>query len=424
MRRLIESGAVKGSNFVQVGLRGYWPPVDVFAWMQEHGLRWHLMREIEDRGSEAVIADAIAEALDGPDSVYLSIDIDVIDPGLAPGHRHARAGRHADPRGAPGDPPDRRRRCDLCGMDIVEVSPPYDHAETTAMAANRAALEAISALAVKKRAGRTVRWEPAGAVTGGRRREASGPESEADALARLYDLDLAEDPGDDIDLYLALAERTGGPILELAAGTGRIVRPLAAAGYAVTAVDLDPAMLARLGKPLAADHAGGRRPHDLAAEPPGVQACDPRPQRAVPDGRAPPPAGGDRSAGGRARAGGVAVVDIWLPDATDLARYDQRLLLDYIRTDPASGHTVTKTVAALHDAATATVLLTAIYDEGPPGGPAVRWIRRDLLRLIGAGELVDLARAAGLEVETLAGDYGLEPLGPGAERAILIAHRP
>jgi arginase family enzyme len=43
-------------------------------------------------------------------------------------------------------------------MDIVEVSPPYDVAETTAMAAHRAALEAISALAVKKAAGRSVRF--------------------------------------------------------------------------------------------------------------------------------------------------------------------------------------------------------------------------------------------------------------------------
>jgi agmatinase len=47
---------------------------------------------------------------------------------------------------------------DLAGMDIVEVSPPYDHAETTAMIANRAALEAISALAVRRRAGKQVRW--------------------------------------------------------------------------------------------------------------------------------------------------------------------------------------------------------------------------------------------------------------------------
>ncbi len=159
MRRLIESGAVKGSNFVQVGLRGYWPPVDVFEWMQAHGLRYHLMREIEDRGSEAVVADAIAEALDGPDSVYLSIDIDVIDPGLAPGTGTP------EPGGMLTREVLRAIRqivaaVDLCGMDIVEVSPPYDHAETTAMAANRAALEAISALAVKKRSGRVVRWEP------------------------------------------------------------------------------------------------------------------------------------------------------------------------------------------------------------------------------------------------------------------------
>jgi agmatinase len=47
----------------------------------------------------------------------------------------------------------------LAGMDIVEVAPPYDHAETTAAAANRAALEAISALAVKRDAGERVRWE-------------------------------------------------------------------------------------------------------------------------------------------------------------------------------------------------------------------------------------------------------------------------
>ena len=81
MRRLIESGAVDGRNFVQVGLRGYWPPPETFTWMEEHGLRWHLMTEIESRGAEAVIADAIAEALDGPDVIYLSVDVDVLDLG-------------------------------------------------------------------------------------------------------------------------------------------------------------------------------------------------------------------------------------------------------------------------------------------------------------------------------------------------------
>ena len=159
MRRLIESGAVAGRNFVQVGLRGYWPPVDVFDWMRAQGMRWHLMREIEERGAEAVIDQAIAEALDGADSVYLSIDIDVIDPGMAPGTGTPE----------PGGMLTREvlravRRIvgavDLAGMDVVEVSPPFDHAEVTAGAANRCVLEAISALAVKKRDGASVRFEP------------------------------------------------------------------------------------------------------------------------------------------------------------------------------------------------------------------------------------------------------------------------
>src|SRR6478735_8927066 len=63
-------------------------------------------------------------------------------------------------------------------------------------------------------------------------------------LARYYDLDLLDDPGD-VDLYLALAARTDGPILELGAGSGRIAVPLAQAGHDVTAVDLDPDMLER-----------------------------------------------------------------------------------------------------------------------------------------------------------------------------------
>jgi formimidoylglutamase len=159
MRRLIESGAVAGKNFVQVGLRGYWPPVETFQWMQEQGLRYHFMREIEERGAEAVIAQAIDEALDGPDYVYLSLDIDVIDPGLAPGTGTP------EPGGMLTREVLRAIRqivgaVDLCGMDIVEVSPPYDHAETTAMAGNRAALEAISALAVRRRDGHPVRWTP------------------------------------------------------------------------------------------------------------------------------------------------------------------------------------------------------------------------------------------------------------------------
>ena len=94
----------------------------------------------------------------GPISIYLSIDIDVVDPGMAPGTGTP------EPGGMLTREVLRAIRqivgaVKLAGMDIVEVSPPYDHAETTAMVANRVALEAISALAVRRQAGHPVRWE-------------------------------------------------------------------------------------------------------------------------------------------------------------------------------------------------------------------------------------------------------------------------
>ena len=236
MRRLIESGAVSGRNFVQVGLRGYWPPPEVFAWMQAQGMRCHLMREIEERGAEAVIADAIAEALDGPDLIYLSLDIDVIDPGMAPGTGTPEPGGMLTRevlravRQIVG-------RVELAGMDVVEVSPPYDHAEATAMAAHRAVLEAISALAVKKRAGQDgAGWRPARGRPPRDAHHARSPRrargrDRGRSLAALYDLDLRDDPGD-LDLYLALAARErAARSWSSAVGTGRLAVPLAAAGH-------------------------------------------------------------------------------------------------------------------------------------------------------------------------------------------------
>jgi agmatinase len=150
MRRLIESGAVAGRNFVQVGLRGYWPPPETLDWMRANGLRCHFMTEIEERGAEAVVADAIAEALDGPERIYLSVDIDVLDPGMAPGTGTP------EPGGLLTRELLRAIRqvvtaVDLAGMDVVEVAPAYDVAEVTAAAANRCVMEAISALAARRR---------------------------------------------------------------------------------------------------------------------------------------------------------------------------------------------------------------------------------------------------------------------------------
>ncbi len=156
MRMLLDSGAIAGPNFVQVGLRGYWPGPKTLAWMRQKGIRSHFITEIEEQGMEAVVDRAIDEALDGADAVYLSVDIDVLDPAHAPGTGTAE----------PGGLSTREllravRRIvgavDIAGMDVVEVSPPFDHADLTSMAANRVVMEALSALALKKQSGAEIR---------------------------------------------------------------------------------------------------------------------------------------------------------------------------------------------------------------------------------------------------------------------------
>ena len=256
-------------------------------------------------------------------------------------------------------------------------------------------------------------------------------EAVRDTLARLYDLDLVEDPGD-LDLYLALAARTGGSVLELAAGTGRIAVPLAEAGHEVTAVDVDPAMLARLRRRAeAAGDVAGRRltivEADLLDLDTGLPSSFALAFIALNSLFLLATRDAQRQAfrvmADHLEPGGLAVVDVWLPDADDLARFDGRMFLEYDRADPETGKRVTKVAAAQHDASTGIVNLTAIYEEGRQGEPAVRYVRRDVLRLVSAGELQDFATDAGLEVETIAGDYDLGALGSGGDRAILVARR-
>jgi agmatinase len=158
MRRLIESGAVRGDRFFQIGLRGYWPPPETLDWMAGQGMRSFEMTEVVSRGLSACLDEAFERSLDGCDAVFLSVDIDVVDPGMAPGTGTPEPGGFTGRQLL-----DSVRRCamelPLAGMDVVEVSPPYDHAEVTAFLANRVVLEALSGMAWRRRkaAGRPVR---------------------------------------------------------------------------------------------------------------------------------------------------------------------------------------------------------------------------------------------------------------------------
>ncbi len=150
MRRLIESGAVPGRNFVQVGLRGYWPEPDVLAWMEENRMRTHFMAEIHKDGFSAVLERAVDEALDTADHLYISLDVDVADPAYAPGTGTPEPGglTSAEVLWAV-----RRLAAEvgMVGMDVVEVSPPYDVGPNiTALLARRAVMEALTGTAMRR----------------------------------------------------------------------------------------------------------------------------------------------------------------------------------------------------------------------------------------------------------------------------------
>jgi agmatinase len=148
MRRLVDEGSLAGDRIVQIGLRGYWPDPDDFEWARGQGFRWHLMEEISERGMDAVMDDVVAVARSW-DHVFLSFDIDVCDPAFAPGTGTP------EPGGITAREALRAVRriaweVGLAGMEVVEVSPVYDHAEITAMLANRLVLEALSGLALRR----------------------------------------------------------------------------------------------------------------------------------------------------------------------------------------------------------------------------------------------------------------------------------
>jgi agmatinase len=152
MRRLIESGACRGDRFLQLGLRGYWPDPPVLDWMAEQRMRSFEMHEIVRRGLTECLDEAFAIATDECEGVFLSVDIDVTDPGSAPGTGTPEPGGFT-----PRQLLDTVRRIAIelpvVGMDIVEVSPPYDSADVTAFLANRVVLEALSGIAYRRRGG-------------------------------------------------------------------------------------------------------------------------------------------------------------------------------------------------------------------------------------------------------------------------------
>jgi agmatinase len=148
-RRAAEEGLIDAATSLQVGLRGsLYAPTDMAA-NAELGFHTLLARELDDVGVAGAL-DIAARTLRPP--LYITIDIDVLDPAFAPGTGTPETGGLTSRellaflRGLPA-----------CGLlpvsaDLVEVAPPFDPAGVTAVAAAGVAFDLVSLLALGRTA--------------------------------------------------------------------------------------------------------------------------------------------------------------------------------------------------------------------------------------------------------------------------------
>lgn len=117
------------TNISQVGIRGYEGP-GFFEFAKKQGLNLYTMRDVEDRGIESVVDDAIAAVAAETDAVYVTVDIDAVDPSIAPGTGTPEPGGLSatealtvmETLGAHDA---------VAGADLMEVAPGYDDSDGT-----------------------------------------------------------------------------------------------------------------------------------------------------------------------------------------------------------------------------------------------------------------------------------------------------
>jgi guanidinobutyrase len=128
-RRAVEEGLLDCERVVQIGLRAQGYTADDFNWSRRQGFRVVQAEECWHKSLEPLMAEVRAKVAGGP--VYLSFDIDGIDPAWAPGTGTPEIGGLTTIQGI-----EIIRGChglDLIGCDLVEVSPPYDTSGNTSL---------------------------------------------------------------------------------------------------------------------------------------------------------------------------------------------------------------------------------------------------------------------------------------------------
>jgi agmatinase len=149
MYRLVRDGHVDPRRYAQIGLRGYWPGEAEFAWQAEAGIASFFMHDVRDLGIREVVERTVAAVGSGP--VFLTVDVDVLDPAFAPGTGTPEPGGMTAVdllwavRAIAG-------RVELAGADVVEVIPTaVGSADVTALVAERVVREALTGIALRRR---------------------------------------------------------------------------------------------------------------------------------------------------------------------------------------------------------------------------------------------------------------------------------
>jgi agmatinase len=135
---------VPATNLVQIGIGGWQVPREAVKEIRKRNTNVLTMRDVEELGIDKTAEIALELAWKDADAVYLSFDIDCVDCGFVPGTGWPEPGGFL-PRealslvgkvAAEG----------LCGMEVVEVSPPYDTSDITSLFGVRVIVDALGAL--------------------------------------------------------------------------------------------------------------------------------------------------------------------------------------------------------------------------------------------------------------------------------------
>jgi agmatinase len=149
MRKIVDEGCIDPRRYVQIGLRGYWPGEPEFSWQAERGITSLFMHDVRDRGITDVVNHAIAVV--GPGPVFLSVDIDVLDPAFIPGGTGT-----PEPGGMTSAELLWAARTvaaelDLVGADLVEVIPTgVASADPAVLAGERIVREILTGIALRR----------------------------------------------------------------------------------------------------------------------------------------------------------------------------------------------------------------------------------------------------------------------------------